>query len=570
MTFLLDKPGKQGGVKKQEVGIAQEFKTKVHKVDADDPYAAGRENFWEYEKLKNPKFYKEERWHLKEIAVTLQALVEDRIIRLDASEQWHIANLEEITRLRDAEIQYDVCKKLMLNIPPRHGKSYSLSEFEQWYLGKYNQGSVITVSYNDILSERFSGNVRDGIDATKLDPRVTVFSDIFPGVRIKPGDAAKKLWALLGSFFSYLGTGFGGTITGIGCRLGVIDDPVKNSKEAFNDTVLDGQYDWYTDTFISRVEEGGYQIINMTRWSTRDLCGRLLEEEPGEWYVLCYPACANAQKIYRVEDCYKSRELESCHGCLEYPCGYYQGERLDKDGNILGDMMCPELLSFKSWNDKRRLMSQAIFNANYQQQPVDVTGALYAQGFNTYDPAALDRGSFERICSYTDTADEGNDYLCSICFGVMDSYAYVLDVYYTDEGMEKTEPETARRMKQQGVKEALIESNNGGRGFARNVIAILKGWKWSRTVVSWFHQGANKKARILSNATNECEQVIMPEDWERRWPEFAKHVRKYQRKGKNEHDDAEDCLTGVVEMVNGEVKVRKKVRAGKKARLGVR
>ncbi len=552
------------------MGIAQEFKTKVHKVDAGDPYAAGRESFWEYEKLKNPKFYKEERWHLKEIAVTLQALVEDRIIRLDASGQWHIAALEEITRLKEARIQYDVCKKLMLNIPPRHGKSYSLSEFEQWYLGKYNQGSVITVSYNDILSERFSGNVRDGIDATKLDPRVTVFSDIFPGVRIKPGDAAKKLWALLGSFFSYLGTGFGGTITGIGCRLGVIDDPVKNSKEAFNDTVLDGQYDWYTDTFISRVEEGGYQIINMTRWSTRDLCGRLLEEEPGEWYVLCYPACANAQKIYRVEDCYKSRELESCHGCLEYPCGYYQGERLDKDGNILGDMMCPELLSFKSWNDKRRLMSQAIFNANYQQQPVDVTGALYAQGFNTYDPAVLDRGSFERICSYTDTADEGNDYLCSICFGVMDSYAYVLDVYYTDEGMEKTEPETARRMKQQGVKEALIESNNGGRGFARNVIAILKGWKWSRTVVSWFHQGANKKARILSNATNVCEQVIMPEDWERRWPEFAKHVRKYQRKGKNEHDDAEDCLTGVVEMVNGEVKVRKKVRAGKKARLGVR
>ena len=552
------------------MGIAQEFKTKVHKVDAGDPYAAGRESFWEYEKLKNPKFYKEERWHLKEIAVTLQALVEDRIIRLDASGQWHIAALEEITRLKEARIQYDVCKKLMLNIPPRHGKSYSLSEFEQWYLGKYNQGSVITVSYNDILSERFSGNVRDGIDATKLDPRVTVFSDIFPGVRIKPGDGAKKLWALLGSFFSYLGTGFGGTITGIGCRLGVIDDPIKNGKEAFNDTVLDGQYNWYTDTFISRVEEGGYQIINMTRWSTRDLCGRLLEEEPGEWYVLCYPACANAQKIYRVEDCYKSRELESCHGCLEYPCGYYQGERLDKDGSILGDMMCPELLSFKSWNDKRRLMSQAIFNANYQQQPVDVTGALYAQGFNTYDPAALDRGSFERICSYTDTADEGNDYLCSICFGVMDSYAYVLDVYYTDEGMEKTEPETARRMKQQGVKEALIESNNGGRGFARNVIAILKGWKWSRTVVSWFHQGANKKARILSNATNVCEQVIMPEDWERRWPEFAKHVRKYQRKGKNEHDDAEDCLTGVVEMVNGEVKVRKKVRAGKKARLGVR
>lgn len=552
------------------MSIAREFKAKVHNAGTRDPYAAGRESFWEFERIKNPKFYREDRWHLKEIATTLQALVEDRIIRRIPESGWHIATPEEITGLQEAGEKYLVCKKLMLNIPPRHGKSYSLAEFEQWYLGRDPTASVITVSYNDILSERFSGNVRDGIDATKLDPRVTVFSDIFPGVRIKPGDAAKKLWALLGSFFSYLGTGFGGTITGIGCKLGVIDDPVKNSKEAFNDTVLDEQYAWYTDTFISRIEEGGYQIINMTRWSTRDLCGRLLEEEPGEWYVLNYPACANAQKIYRTEDCRRSRELEHCRDCGEYPCAYYQGEELDGDGHILGKMMCPELLSFKSWNDKRRLMSQAIFEANYQQQPVDVTGALYAQGFKTYDPAALDRGSFERICSYTDTADEGSDALCSICFGVIDNYAYILDVYYTDEGMEKTEPETARRMKTQSVKEALIESNNGGRGFARNVIRILKEWHWTRTVVTWFHQSMNKKARILSNSTNVCEQVIMPEDWEKRWPEFAGHVKKYQRKGKNEHDDAEDCLTGVVEMVNGEVKVRKKVRVAKKSRLGVR
>lgn len=552
------------------MGIAQEFKVRVHSADARDPYAAGRESFWEFEKLKNPKFYKEDRWHLKEIAITLQALVEDRIIRRIPESGWHIAAPEEIAWLRDQGTKYSVCKKLMLNIPPRHGKSYSLSEFEQWYLGKDPTNSIVTVSYNDDLAERFAGNVRNGIDATKLDKRVTVFSDIFPGVRIKRGDGAKKLWALVGSFFSYLGTGFGGTITGIGCKLGVIDDPVKNSKEAFNDATLDEQYGWYADTFISRVEEGGYQIVNMTRWSTRDLCGRLLEAEPEEWYVLQYPACANAKKIYRTEDCRRSRVLDHCRDCEEYPCAYYQGEELDEDGNILGKMMCPELMSFKSWNDKRRVMSQAIFEANYQQQPVDVTGALYAQGFKTYDLAALDRGSFERICSYTDTADEGDDYLCSICFGVIDNYAYLLDVYYTDEGMEKTEPETARRMKVQGVKEALIESNNGGRGFARNVIRILKEWRWTKTIVTWFHQSSNKKARILSNATNVCEQVIMPEDWEKRWPEFAGHIKKYQRKGKNEHDDAEDCLTGVVEMVNGEVKVRKKVRVAKKSRLGVR
>lgn len=550
--------------------IAEQYRQKVNTGKSTDATAAARQSFWEYEKLKNPKFYKEERTHLKEIATALQALVEDRIIRLDRNEDWHIAAPEEIKQLQEDHTRYYICKKFMLNIPPRHGKSYSLAEFEQWYLGKNNDGSIITVSYNDILSGRFSANVRDGIDAEKIDPKVTIFSDIFPVTKIKPGDGAKSLWSLVGSFFSYLGTGFGGTITGIGCLLGVIDDPVKNNKEAFNDRVLEEQYTWYTDTFISRVEEGGYQIINMTRWSTKDLCGRLLEAEPGEWYVLCRPACLNADKIFRMDACKDNRGVKMCRQCEAYPCQDYEGEPVDEDGEIIGKMLCSELLSFKSWKKNRKVMSPPIFLANYQQQPVDVTNALYAQGFKTYEVEALDRSSFERICSYTDTADEGNDYLCSICFGVIDEYAYVTDVYYTDEGMEKTEPETARRLKQQHVREAVIESNNGGRGFARNVIAILKRWGWKVTRVTWFHQSANKKARILSNATNVCDQVIMPEDWEKRWPEFYKHVTTFQRKGDNKHDDAEDCLTGVVEMTNGEIKVKKKVRAGKKSRLGIR
>lgn len=552
------------------MGIAQEFRQKVNTAQVPDKYEAARNCLWEYEKLKNPKFYKEDRWHLKEIADTLQALVEDRIIRKPGETEWHIASCREVAELKEAQIRYRICKKMMMNIPPRHGKSYSLSEFEQWYLGRDKEGSIITVSYNDTLSGRFSANVRDGIEATKLDPDITVFSDVFPMIKIKPGDGAKSLWSLIGRFFSYLGTGFGGTITGIGCRLGVIDDPVKNDKEAFNDRLLEEQYSWYTDTFLSRIEEDGYQIINMTRWSTRDLCGRLREEEPDEWYVLSLPACLNAEKIYRVDDCIKSRELDGCRECPDYPCDYLAGEETDENGGIIGQMLCPELLSFASWKNKRKLTSRPVFLANYQQQPVDVTNALYAQGFKTYDPESFDRESVERMCNYTDTADEGADYLCSISFGELDDYAYVTDVYYTDEGMEKTEPETARRLKQQKVKEALIESNNGGRGFARNVIRILKKWGWKGTVVNWFHQSANKKARILSNATGVCEKIIMPEDWAERWPEFYKHVTTFQRKGNNPHDDAEDCLTGVYEMLTGEVRIKKKVRAGRKSRYGIR
>lgn len=554
--------------------LAAEFKEKQNKNTGPSAVEAARENLWEYEKQIDPKFFREERWHLKEIAETLQALVEDRIIRRIPERDWHIATAAEVKDLQEQGVKYQVCRKLKLNIPPRHGKSYSLQRFEQWHLGRNNENTVITVSYNETLSTRFSANVRDGIDATKIYKSITIFSDIFPNTKIKYGDAAKNIWALAGRFFNYLGTSFGGTLTGVGCRLGVIDDPVKSDKEAYNDALLQEQWDWYVDTYLSRIEEGGYQIINMTRWSTNDLCGRLeQEEEADEWYTLSYPACMNADKVFKVIECRKENGIKNCKECQIFPCEKIKDEPLDDDGNMIGKMICKELLSFRSWDAKRRLTSLPIFLANYQQQPVDVTGALYAQGFKTYEEAAYDRTLAERHCSYTDTADEGTDHLCSICFDAIDGYAYVQDVYFTDEGMETTEKEVARRQKLYDVREAVIESNNGGRGFARNVERILKKqWKWMRCNITWFHQSQNKRARILSHAPNVCEQVIMPEGWEKRWPDFYKHVMSYQRKSKkNDHDDGPDCLTGVTEMLNGEIKVKQKVkRTMKKSRLGIR
>ena len=146
----------------------------------------------------------------------------------------------------------------------------------------------------------------------------------------------------------------------------------------------------------------------------------------------------------------------------------------------------------------------------------------------------------------------------------------MLDIYYTDEPMEVTELEVARRLQLYGVREAVIESNNGGRGFARNVIRILKSvLKCFKTNVLWFTQSKNKKTRILVNASNVMEQVIMPQGYESKYPLFSEHVKKFQRKGKNEHDDAEDTLTGLVELINGEVKISKKARISKKGLRGI-
>lgn len=452
-----------------------------------------RKSFWEYCKLRDPKFYKDDRHYLRELCDTLQGIFEGTIINPKTGEPY---------------------RQLIMNLPPRHGKSYTLTLFCQWCMGRNNETRIITVSYNDTLAGRFARNVRDAIDETKIDPKRTIFNDVFPSTKIKYGDASTQIWSLDGQFFSYLAAGFGGTITGMGASIGIIDDPIKNNEEAFNEGFLDNQWAWYTDTFMSRVEEGGIQIINMTRWSTKDLCGKLLDsEDADEWLVFKRAACQDEEK---------------------------------------GVMLCPQLLSFKVYAKRRKLTSAAIADANYQQEPVNIKGKLYTS-FQTYTDIPRDEKGvplFEYIISYTDTADEGSDFLSSGVAGVYQGKGWMLDVLHTDRPMEDTEPETARQLNDNGVNVAHIESNNGGKGFARAVIRLLWELFHNRAVdVRWFHQGANKHARILAGSSYIMNHLYFPEDWAKRWPQYHADMNSYQRSGKNKHDDGPDMTTGIAEKI---------------------
>jgi predicted phage terminase large subunit-like protein len=104
---------------------------------------------------------------------------------------------------------------------------------------------------------------------------------------------------------------------------------------------------------------------------------------------------------------------------------------------------------------------------------------------------------------------------------------------------------------------AKIESNNGGRGFARNVERIIwEDHKSRKVAVKWFHQSKNKKARILTHATYVMGHVYFPVNWHDRWPEFYAAIMGYQREGKNLNDDAPDALTGLAEMMENQPKIR--------------
>ena len=400
---------------------------------------------------------------------------------------------------------------LILNLPPRHGKSRTVGLLVEWLLGKDINTKIMTGSYNETLSTMFSKNVRNTIQEAKADKDKIIYNDIFPNTHIKQGDGAMNLWSLEGGYNNYLATSPGGTATGFGCNLLIIDDLIKNSEEAFNENTLEKQWDWFTQTMLSRLEEGGKTIIIMTRWASGDLAGRALEH-------------------------YKEEGKKVKHIIMK---------ALQDDGT----MLCDEILSLKSYKSKIRAMGPEIASANYQQEPIDLKGRLYTN-IKTYNKLPVDpQGNFlfTEIRNYTDTADTGEDYLCSICYGVYNKEAYVLDLIYTKDPMEVTEPAVAKMLLTNSVNVADIESNNGGRGFARAVERELRELESNRTRVDWFHQSANKIARILSNSTWVMDHIYFPRNWVDRFPEFAKAILTYQKEGKNKHDDGPDCLTGVAE-----------------------
>lgn len=397
---------------------------------------------------------------------------------------------------------------LIINLPPRHGKSRTAGKFVEWLLGNDPKLKVMTGSYNETLSTMFSKNVRNTIQEVKAQENTIVYSDVFPDTRIKHGDGAMNLWALEGGYNNYLATSPTGTATGFGADYIIIDDLIKNAEEAYNDRVLESHWEWFVNTMLSRLESGGKIIIIMTRWNSNDLAGRALKELPQ----------------------------------LGYKIKHMSIKALEND-----QMLCEDILSREEYDRKTKAMGLEIAEANYNQNPIDLKGQLYTN-LKTYENTP---GQFEQIINYTDTADQGHDWLCSIVAGLYQGEAYILDVLYTKDGMEITEPETAEFLVRNNVNRARIESNNGGRGFARNVQRLI--WEKHNTrsvIIKWFHQSNNKLARILTNSGYVMEHIYFPANWKDRWPEFHKDITTFQKEGKNKHDDAPDALTGIAEQAS--------------------
>jgi len=182
------------------------------------------------------------------------------------------------------------CKRLIINMPPRHTKSEFASYLlPAWFLGNFPHKKVIQTSHTAELAVGFGRKVRNLVDQD-------VYKDIFPTVELQSDSKAAGRWNT-SKGGDYFAIGVGGAVTGKGADILIIDDPHSEQEAALaevNPEIYDKTYEWYTSGPRQRLQPGGSIVIVMTRWSKKDLTGQVLksaaQRSGEEWEVIEFPA----------------------------------------------------------------------------------------------------------------------------------------------------------------------------------------------------------------------------------------------------------------------------------------
>ncbi len=200
----------------------------------------------------------------------------------------HILIAKTLERLASGEIN-----RLMIFMPPRHGKSELVSvHFPAWFLGHNPNLRIIHASYSSSLSHRFSRAARNIVNSK-------VYQDFFPEIMPAKDSRSVEAWDIHNHRGGLISVGVGGSITGFGANLAIIDDPVKGAAEANSETIRESIKDWYRHDLRTRLEQDGKIIVCQTRWHQDDLSGWLLncEKIGGEkWHVLHLPAISSSEE----------------------------------------------------------------------------------------------------------------------------------------------------------------------------------------------------------------------------------------------------------------------------------
>jgi len=330
-------------------------------------------------------------------------------------------------------------KRLMVFMPPRHGKSQTTSIFfPAWFLGNYPDKRVILSAYGADLALDFSKKSRDVLRE---------YGDEIFGLRLSKRSQAGKAWDIDNYRGGMVAAGVGGAITGKGANVFIIDDPIKNQKEANSEVYRRELIEWYRSVAYTRLAPNGAIIICLTRWHKYDLAGSLIKqqlEEDGEvWDVINLPAIACDEDIL---------------------------------GRERGKALWPEMFDENTLEIIKKAIGSYWFASLYQQDPTEEEGTLFRRGWFKYFRETwiageqyyvlMDASGAERIVSKSKcevfqmvdpaaTEKEKSDYFCIGTFAnTPDMELLVLDIYR--EKLETTKHLDILKKKYQEFKPSFI------------------------------------------------------------------------------------------------------------------
>ena len=293
--------------------------------------------------------------------------------------------------------------KLMVFMPPQHGKSLIISQnFPAYLLGRSPKCNIVSCSYSADLAQKFNRKVQRLIDTPQ-------YKKLFPETQLNSKNVAndsKGSWLRNTEVFeivkyggSYKAVGVEGSLTGNPVDVGIIDDPVKDAIEAQSSTTRNRNWEWYNDVFRTRLHNRSKQILVMTRWNEDDLAGRILSHEH-DWKVISLPAIKEDN---------------------DNPL----------DPRLIGDALWPDRHSIEKIESIKRA-SERTFISLYQQRPAPAEGALFKRSwFKFYNPITGIPPRFETViqswdCTFKDL--KTSDFVVGSVWGKIGANTYLLDI----------------------------------------------------------------------------------------------------------------------------------------------
>lgn len=300
-----------------------------------------------------------------------------------------------------ADVEAGLSPRLMLLMPPRHGKSQIASKlYPAWHLGHYPHHEFIGCSYNISLALDFSREIRDVIKSA-------AYEKLFPGTKLNPEFMSAESWRLASKTGvgagGYNAAGIGGGITGKGAHVLVIDDPVKNAEEAESVDIRQKIHDWYKSTAYTRLAPGGGVLVIQTWWHDDDLAGRIMKDmkddpEADQFEIVKYPAIAEEDEEFRAE----------------------------------GEALHPERYDLEALLRIKRTLGLRYWSALYQQNPISTEGAYFTKEnfrFRDQTPSEEHMAIYQAWdLAISDDQQKANNWTVGITIGIdWDDMVHVLE-----------------------------------------------------------------------------------------------------------------------------------------------